>query len=150
MNFAMAMAFPRELEGVSFEGYAIVLLSLTTSTNIAKLLGLRWKRVNLSTEPIMLGDRILEGKSLAVRENFYRGVFGTVKKKSRNRDLPLPKVVLHSDLTRRRQTLDAMGDRLVGHAPESIPVDRAGANLTLATGKQWLQVIDSIGRGGAI
>jgi integrase len=42
----------------------------------------------------MLGDRSLDGRSIAVRENFYRGVFGTVKKKSRKRDLPIPKAVL--------------------------------------------------------
>src|SRR5258706_9759498 len=42
----------------------------------------------------MLGDRLLKGKRVAVSENCYRGVFGTVKKKSRNRDLPLPEAVL--------------------------------------------------------
>ena len=45
-------------------------------------------------DPIMLGDRVLKGETVAVRENYYRGVFGTVKKKSRNRDLPLPVAVL--------------------------------------------------------
>jgi integrase len=94
MDFKMATALLDGLERVSLVAYAIVLLALTTSMNIAELLGLRRKRVNLSEDPIMLGDRSLEAGSIAVRENFYRGVFGTVKQKARNRDLPLPKVVL--------------------------------------------------------
>lgn len=225
MNFDMAMGLLKGLETVSFEAYSIVLLSLTTSMNIAELLGLRRKRVNLSAEPIVLGDRILKGESLAVRENCYRGVFGTVKMKSRNRDLPLPKVVLpvlrelmdrskfkgpddlvfctekgtpldeknlmrriikpvavrlnmpwigwhvfrhthstlaedlgmalsdrqaqmghgdyhmtmhytHSDLNRRRQTLDLMADRLVGHSTENGPEPQSGVSLTLNDTKQ--------------
>ena len=94
MDFEMAFGLLESLEGISFVAYAIVLLSVTTSMNIAELLGLRRKRVNLSQDPIMLGDRSLDGRSIAVRENFYRGVFGTVKKKSRKRDLPIPKAVL--------------------------------------------------------
>ncbi len=94
MDFDMAIGLLEGLEGVSLVAYTIVLLALTTSMNIAELLGLRRKRVNLSKEPRMLGDRLLEGESIAVRENFYRGVFGTVKKKARNRDLPIPKPVL--------------------------------------------------------
>ena len=79
---------------IALKGSAIVLLSVTTSMNIAELLGLRRKRVNLSEEPIMVGTDILRGESLAVRENCYRGVFGSVKAKSRSRILPLPKVVI--------------------------------------------------------
>jgi integrase len=94
MDFKMAIGLLEGLERVSLVAYVIVLLAVTTSMNIAKLLGLRRKRVNLSKEPIMLGDRSLNGESIAVRENFYRGVFGTVKQKSRNRDLPIPNVVL--------------------------------------------------------
>lgn len=94
MDFKMAAALLEGLERLSLVAYAIVLLALTTSMNIAELLGLRRKRVNLSENPIMLGDRSLDGGSIAVRENFYRGVFGTVKKKARNRDLPIPAIVL--------------------------------------------------------
>ncbi|HET7440767.1 MAG TPA: hypothetical protein VFJ47_05640 [Terriglobales bacterium] len=55
----MATKLLCELAGVSFVAYAIVLLSLTTSMNIAELLGLRRKRVNVGTEPVMVGDRLL-------------------------------------------------------------------------------------------
>jgi integrase len=94
MDFKMAVGLLEGLEPISLSAYGIVLLALTSSMNIAELLGLRRKRVNLSKDPIMLGDRSLARESIAVRENFYRGVFGTVKQKSRNRDLPLPRVVL--------------------------------------------------------
>jgi integrase len=94
MDFEMAFGLLESLERASFVAYAIVLLSVTTSMNIAELLGLRRKRVNLSPDAVMLGDRSLDGRSIAVRENFYRRVFGTVKKKSRKRDLPIPRAVL--------------------------------------------------------
>lgn len=220
MDFKMAIGLLEGLEGSSLVAYAVVLLALTTSMNIAELLGLRRKRLNLSKDPIMLGDRSLNGESVAVRENFYRGVFGTVKQKSRNRDLPLPKVVLpvlqelmdgskfkgpddlvfctdkgtpldeknlmrrvikpiaeklampwmgwhvfrhthstlaedlgmalsdrqaqmghgdyhmtlhytHSDMDRRRRTLDEMGDRLVGHTSENGVEAKPAVDLTL-------------------
>jgi integrase len=94
MDFNMAIGLLDGLLRVSPVAYAIVLLALTTSMNIAELLGLRRKRVNLSNAAIMLGDRSLSGESIAVRENFYRGVFGTVKQKSRNRDLPISRGAL--------------------------------------------------------
>src|SRR3981081_2350726 len=94
MDFESALSLLVRLEAVSLKAYAMVTLVLTTSMNVAELLGLRRKRVNLSTQPIMVGERVLKGETVAVRENYYRGVFGTVKKKSRNRDLPLPEAVL--------------------------------------------------------
>ena len=94
MDFKDAIRLLDALHCVSFLAYTFVLLALTTSMNIAELLGLRWKRVNLSKDGIMVGVRLLEGESIAVRENCYRGVFGTVKMKSRNRDLPIPKDVI--------------------------------------------------------
>ena len=226
MDFKMAVGLLEGLERVSLIGYAIVLLALTTSMNIAELFGLRRKRVNASKDPIMLGDRSLNGESIAVRENYYRGVFGTVKMKSRNRDLPIPKVVLpvlqelmdgskfngpddlvfctdkgtpldeknlmrriikpiaerlemawmgwhvfrhthstlaeelgmalsyrqaqmghgdyhmtmhytHSDLNRRRRTLDQMADRLVGQSSENGVSPRIDADLTLNDTKEF-------------
>ena len=219
MDFGMSVGLLKGLMAVSPLAYAIVLLSLTTSMNIAELLGLRRKRVNLSPRPSCLVI-VFYGETLAVRENYYRGVFGTVKQKARNRDLPLPKVVLpvlrqlmeeskfqgpddlvfatekgtpldeknlmnriikpiakdlkmpwmgwhvfrhthstlaedlgmalsdrqaqmghgdyhmtmhytHSDLDRRRHTLDEMGDRLVGHTSENGVGAKLDVDLTL-------------------
>ena len=60
-------------------------LSMTASLNVAEILGLRWKCVNLTEERATVGGELLEPFSLAVRENYYRGKFGSVKAKSRRR-----------------------------------------------------------------
>jgi integrase len=67
----------------------MVLLSMTTSLNVAEMLGLSWKRVNLTDETVVVGSEGLQPRSLVVRENCYRGKFGTVKAKSRRRTVPL-------------------------------------------------------------
>jgi len=67
----------------------MALLSMTTSLNVAEMLGLRWKWVNLSGEPVTVGGEVLPAYSLAVRENSYRGKFGSVKPRSRRRNVPL-------------------------------------------------------------
>lgn len=68
---------------------AMALLSMTTSLNVAEMLGLRWKRVNLTDAIAIVGADVMTPRSLAVRENYYRGQFGSVKAKSRRRDVPL-------------------------------------------------------------
>jgi integrase len=242
MDFGSALGLLVRLQAVSLKAYAMMLLALTTSMNVAELLGLRRKRVNLRSEPVMVGDRVLKGQTVAVRENYYRGEFGTVKKKARNRDLPLPVAVLqvlkqvmdesqfkgpddlvfttdngtpldeknlmrriikpiakelnmpwmgwhvcrhthstlaeelgmalsdrqaqmghgdyrmtmlytHSNLERRRQTLDLMADRLLGRKPDAAQSDTDQANLTLNDTKPTEQVSVNHsfdGRGGAI
>ena len=72
----------------------MALLSMTTSMNVAEMLGLRWGRVNLTREPVIVGAEILPPYSLLVRENYYRGEFGSVKAKSRRRVVPLSNCVV--------------------------------------------------------
>src|SRR5262249_30299770 len=72
----------------------MALLSMTTSLNVAEMLGLRWKRVNLIGKAVIVGGEILQPYTLAVRENFYRGKFGSVKAKSRRRNVPLSSSVV--------------------------------------------------------
>jgi integrase len=67
----------------------MALLSMTTSLNVAEMLGLRWKRVNLTDQAVVASGEVLQPLTLAVRENCYRGKFGSVKAKSRRRDVPL-------------------------------------------------------------
>ncbi len=68
---------------------AMALLSMSTSLNVAEMLALRWKRVNLTGETVVEGGEVLGPWSVAIRENYYRGKFGSVKAKSRRRNLPL-------------------------------------------------------------
>jgi integrase len=72
----------------------MALLSLTTSMNVAEICGLRWKRLNLTSEPVLEGTDILAPYSLAVRENYYHGEFGPPKTINRRRHLPLPECVV--------------------------------------------------------
>jgi integrase len=67
----------------------MALLSMTTSLNVAEMLALRWKRVNLTPEIVVVGSEVVQPFTLLVRENYYRGKFGTVKAKSRRRAVPL-------------------------------------------------------------
>lgn len=94
MSFDQAVSLLEGLKDVSTTAFAMVALALTTSMNIAEILGLRRKRVNLSKDSVMLNGRSLGGEMIAVRENFYRGKFGTVKAKARLRDLPIPQALL--------------------------------------------------------
>lgn len=74
----------------------MTMLSMMTSLNVAEMLGLRWKRVNLTDQPMMSGGEILSPQTLIVRENFYRGEFGSVKAKSRQRVVPLGPAVVQA------------------------------------------------------
>ncbi len=74
----------------------MVLLSLTTSMNIAELLALRWKYVNLSDTSVTVGGEVLPRRCAAVRGNYYRGMFGSVKARARRRNLPLAHCVVEA------------------------------------------------------
>lgn len=64
-------------------------LSMITSLNVAELCGLRWKRVNLTPDIAAAGPDMLPPYSLAVRENYCRNRYGTVKTGRRRRIVPL-------------------------------------------------------------
>src|SRR6185295_1844046 len=80
----------------------MALLSMTTSMNVAEMLGLRWKWVNLSEELVVVGGQILEPLTLGIRENYYRGKFGSVKAKSRRRNVPLSTLAVEALASIRR------------------------------------------------
>src|SRR5438309_733744 len=86
---------------------------MTTSLNVAEILALRRKRLNLTGEIAVLGGEALERWSLAVRENHYRGTFGWVKAKSRRRNLPLSRSAINSLLEIRATSKFTGADNLV-------------------------------------
>jgi len=57
----------------------MALVSMTCSLNVAELLGLRWKWLNLTGEPVVVDTEFLHPPTLAVRQNYYRGQFGSPK-----------------------------------------------------------------------
>ena len=72
----------------------MVFLAVMTSMNVAEICGLKWKRVNLTAEPIIMDDELLLPFTAGVREQWYKGEWGSVKKKARRRAVPLPQWVV--------------------------------------------------------
>lgn len=89
----------------------MMLFAVLTSMNIAEICGLRWRRVNLTDQWKVMDDEILPPRTLAVREQWYRGAFGSVKAKARRRNIPIPKLlmtVLKSMASEAQQDQDAV------------------------------------------
>ena len=99
------------------------LVSMTCSLNVAELLGLRWRRVNLTGEPVVMGSEILQPFTLAVRENCYRGKFGSVKAKSRRRNVPLGTSVVSALLEIRSRSAYTGADDLVFASGNGTPLN---------------------------
>lgn len=72
----------------------MVFLAAMTSMNIAEICGLKWKRVNLTDAPIIMDAELLPPLMAAVREQWYKGEWGSVKAKSRRRFVHLPRWVV--------------------------------------------------------
>jgi integrase len=72
----------------------MALISMTTSMNVAELFGLKWKRINLSSEAALCDGELVPPESLMVRESYYEGAFGPPKTLNRKRNIPLTKVVV--------------------------------------------------------
>src|SRR5258707_14482477 len=68
----------------------MVLFAILTSMNIAEICGLQWKRVNLNEQFTTVDGEWLPRLTIAVRAQWYRGEYGSVKAKSRRRNIPIP------------------------------------------------------------
>jgi integrase len=66
-------------------------LAVMTSMNVAEICGLKWKRINLTAEPIIMDDELLPPFMAGIRQQWYKGEWGSVKAKARRRYVPLPK-----------------------------------------------------------
>ncbi len=87
LSFGQAFATLAALKSPARE---MVLFAILTSMNIAEICGLQWKRVNLSEQFTTVDGESLPPLTIAVRAQWYRGEYGSVKAKSRRRNLPLP------------------------------------------------------------
>ena len=90
---------------------------------VAELLGLRWKRLNLTNQVQVVGTEVLEPYSIAVREDYCRGKFGSVKKKSRSRNLPLSRSAVDALLTIRAVSKFIGPDDLVFASRNGTPLN---------------------------
>jgi integrase len=82
----------------------MALIAVLTSMNVAEICGLQWKRVNLTDAWANVDGEAVPPRTIAVRKQWYRGELGSVKKKSRIRNLPIPESLLPTliELSRRR------------------------------------------------
>jgi integrase len=101
----------------------MALLSMTTSMNVAEMLGLRWKRLNLTEQIAVVGGEMQEPLSVAVRENYYRGKFGSVKAKSRRRNLPLGRTLVIALMALKGKTKFTAPDDLVFSSRNGTPLN---------------------------
>jgi integrase len=91
LSFDQAVAALGALKSPARE---MVLFAILTSMNIAEICGLQWKRVNLTDQFATVDGESLTPLTIAVRRQWYRGEFGSVKAKSRRRNLPIGMILV--------------------------------------------------------
>lgn len=70
---------------------AMVFCAVLTSMNVAEVLGLRWKRINLTEMWASVDGESLPPMHIAVREHWYLGQYGSLKTRTtRRRNVPIP------------------------------------------------------------
>ena len=122
----------------------MALLSMTGSLNVAEILALSWKRVNLTKETSVVGGEVLQANSLVVRENSYRGKFGTVKAKSRRRTVPLSTMVVKALVSLKQRSKFSGPDDLIFVSRKGTPLNennllrRVIKPIAVQLGMPWL------------
>jgi len=84
------------LYGLKRMARAMVLCASLTSMNIAEVCGLRWGRVNLTADTLVVDGELLPAYHIAVREQWYLKQWGTVKAKARRRNVPMPMLLVEA------------------------------------------------------
>lgn len=107
----------------------MALVSMTTSMNLAELCALRWKRVNLTNDPLTCDGDVIPPNALAVHESFYEGAFGPPKTPSRRRLIPLPEASVEALKSIRKST------RFSG--PDDIVFATRNGSPKLASNLRW-------------
>jgi len=101
----------------------MVLFAILTSMNIAEICGLQWKRINLTEQFTTVDGESLPPLAIAVRRQWYRGEYGSVKAKSRRRNLPMG-AVLQGVLAKMKERAKFVGpDDPVFAARTGRPID---------------------------
>ena len=120
LSFDQAVATLAALKSPAQE---MVLFAILTSMNIAEICGLQWKRINLTEQFTTVDGESLPPLTIAVRRQWYRGEYGSVKAKSRRRNIPIG-VVLRGVLAKMKDRTKFTGlDDPVFAARTGKPVD---------------------------
>jgi integrase len=72
----------------------LVLFLATTGLRIGEAMGLRWSRVNLTDQAIVVEGALLPSQSFIVKENWVMGKYSTLKTPSSYRIVPIPQWVV--------------------------------------------------------
>lgn len=70
----------------------MALLAILTSMNISEICGLQWKHVNLMDRTVQRGSDLIPPRTIAVKQQFYRGEFCAVPE-GRRKNLPISQLV---------------------------------------------------------
>jgi len=90
-KIALSVSQMRSVLQMLAEGVRVMALTaVLTSANISELLGLRWKNINLTPEWCTLDGDGLPPFTIAIRQHFARGEYGTLKTGHRKRNVPMP------------------------------------------------------------
>jgi len=68
----------------------LVIFLALTGLRIGEAMGLRWKRVNLTQNPVIVDMEVIPPMSLLVRENYVLGNYQTLKTGTSYRTVPIP------------------------------------------------------------
>lgn len=79
----------RAIERLKSPYREMAILSMATSMNVAEVTGVRVKWVNTTESIKVVEGEVLPPYSIGVRENWYQGKRGTLKRGSRRRNVPL-------------------------------------------------------------
>ena len=101
----------------------MTLLSIFTGMNLAEILGLQWKQVNLTEEEFNHNGKRVAPRTIAVRNQLYRGSLETVNK-SRVRNLPIPHSLLEILLKLKSRTTFTGPDDFVLVSQVGTPVNQ--------------------------
>lgn len=117
---------------------SMVALSMCCSPNVAELLGLKWKRLNLTDDVVMLDGRAIPPRAAWIAEDWTdaalpgsnepRGSYGPTKTQYRDRLIPLPDAVIALLLEWRIVTRFREPDDCVFASSSGRPVNDNNAN----------------------
>jgi integrase len=98
---------------------AMVLCAVLTSMNVAEMLGLRWKHVNLTDDWATVDGESLRPWQIAIRGQWTLRQYGSVKAKGRRRDVIIPTLLAEALKELRRR------DKFIGQE-DAVFVSRSG------------------------
>jgi integrase len=119
----------------------MALIAVLTGMNVAEICGMQWKYVNLTGNWTGAEGELIPPRTIAVRQQWYRGRLGDVNKQSRSRNTPIPDSLLPLLLGLSRRAHFTGPDDFVLVSRVGTPVDaKAMAARRLKSAGEDLQI----------